>query len=86
MEEEIHEYTVTYWMACWILYHMQRYTIITVKLSKCTQKLENIGFTRVRELFKFKRSIIHYINEPWYLVGLLLDQLFKATLFITTTS
>lgn len=34
MEEEINEYTVTYWMACWILYHMQRYTIIIVKLSK----------------------------------------------------
>lgn len=29
---------------------------------------------------------MHYINEPWYLVGLLLEQLFKVTLFITTTS
>lgn len=54
------------------------------EIRKCTQKLENIGFARVRELFKFKRSIIHYINEPRYLVGLILEQLFKVTLFITT--
>lgn len=57
MEEEINEYTVTYWMECWILYHMQRYTIIIVKLSKFETNPKMYAEARKHRLHEGQRII-----------------------------
>lgn len=57
MKEEINEYTVTYWMAYWILYDMQRYTIIIVKLSKFERNPKMYAEVRKHRLREGQRII-----------------------------
>lgn len=57
MKEEINKYTVIYWMVCWILYHMQRYTIIIVKLLKFEINPKMYAEARKHRLHECQRII-----------------------------